>query len=587
MTKTFGTWVGKKMIGAGRRMMVGGRTKKDDNWQKNKWEGNEDWKADDEWSKKGDDNWKENVANKPILVVMHLDELAMPERPVLEPAAQDCEVWVDPLPNDDELQEWLATFGQVEEVFRVPDQDSGKPGDRGYVLFKEHDTAKKCVDTGAGTWSESERTLSSQQARHGGGRSSTYPESIVGKILGSRGEAIIAVKDEIGATMLSLRGDGLFEHRQMGSKRVHFVCKGSPESIGKLQLALEKAMAKIHKEIKDKAADPEYLKRRVVRSRSPRRRDYQDRGREHREEAPWRPPMGESGPPPPPWAWPPPGQGPFPWPPPGPDGYPFHPGPWGPPPWGPPGPEGGPWGPPPPWGVPGPPPGDPMRPQPALDGPPPGHFGPPEPPGELPGTEKVAAGRGGSRRRKRRREEEESDGGKRGRGRRKSRHEGDAEGDAGAEGASRKRRKHRDKDGTGACEHAPEGDQHDPQAPASSTRPQESESNTGSAGPNVELTPAWSAVGYLEKLPKELTEHEKRLAAAVAAFMFNWRETHEEGSRPNLVHLGANAHIRDCKANALPREVSLKVWLKHRLGDKVDVIGQSVVLLDRTEQKPP
>jgi len=225
-----------------------------------------------------------------------------------------------------------------------------------------------------------------------------------------------------------------------------------------------------------------------------------------------------------------------------------------------------------------------MRPQPALDGPPPGHFGPP---GEVPGAEPVAAGRGGSRRRKRRREGEESDGGKRGRGRRKSRHEGDTEGDQGAEGASRKRRRHRDKDGTGACEHAPEGDQHDPQAPASSTRPQESESNTGSAGPNVELTPAWSAVGYLEKLPKELTEHEKRLAAAVAAFMFNWRETHEEGSRPNLVHLGANAHIRDCKANALPREVSLKVWLKHRLGDKVDVIGQSVVLLDRTEQKPP
>lgn len=199
----------------------------------------------------------------------------------------------------------------------------------------------------------------------------------------------------------------------------------------------------------------------------------------------------------------------------------------------------------------------------------------------MPGAEPVAAGRGGSRRRKRRREEgEESDGGKRGRGRRKSRHEGDAEGDAGAEGAGRKRRRHRDKDGTGACEAAPERGQHDPQAPASSARPQESESNTGTAALNAEATPAWSAVGYLEKLPKALTEEEKRLAAAVAAFMFNWRETHEEGSRPNLVHLGANAHIRDCKANALPREVSLKVWLKHRLGDKVDVIGQSVVLLD-------
>lgn len=103
--------------------------------------------------------------------------------------------------------------------------------------------------------------------------------------------------------------------------------------------------------------------------------------------------------------------------------------------------------------------------------------------------------------------------------------------------------------------------------------------------PAAAEVPAWSAVGYLEKLPRELTEHEKRLAAAVAAFMFNWRETHEEGSRPNLVHLGANAHIRDCKALALPREVSLKVWLKHRLGDKVDVIGQSVVLLGSAQSE--
>eukprot|EP00418_Pyrodinium_bahamense_P091896 CAMPEP_0179032636 /NCGR_PEP_ID=MMETSP0796-20121207/11688_1 /TAXON_ID=73915 /ORGANISM="Pyrodinium bahamense, Strain pbaha01" /LENGTH=836 /DNA_ID=CAMNT_0020728865 /DNA_START=63 /DNA_END=2569 /DNA_ORIENTATION=- len=257
--------------------------KKDEGWWKNKkedewWSKDEDWKKDDD---KGGD-WKPR--DKPLLVTMHLDELAMPQRPSLEPAPADTEVWVDPLPEDDELQEWLSSFGEVEEVFRIPDHDTGKPGDRGYIKFKEHSAAAKCIETGAGTWSESERTLSSQQARHGG-RSSAYPESIVGKILGTRGENITGIRDEIGANMLSLRGDGLGDHEKMASKRVHFVCKASPEAVSKLQPALERAMKKIHEEVQEKLADPAYLKkahggqRERPRSRSHRRRNK--KGGEH------------------------------------------------------------------------------------------------------------------------------------------------------------------------------------------------------------------------------------------------------------------------------------------------------------------
>merc|ERR1711957_12853 len=100
-------------------------------------------------------------------------------------------------------------MGEAADIFRIPDS-SGKPGERGYVRFLEHAVANRCVKAGTGTWSESERALSSQKSHHGG-RASAYPDSMIARILGPRGELINTLKANIGASPLAVRGDGLGE----------------------------------------------------------------------------------------------------------------------------------------------------------------------------------------------------------------------------------------------------------------------------------------------------------------------------------------------------------------------------------------
>jgi len=279
----------------------------DKDWKDKDWK-NDDWTQDDwdDWKK---DDWKKDRNDKGVLITIHLDELAMPKRPVVEPCKDDCEVWIDPLPDEENLKEFLEAFGEVDDVFRIPDISTGEPGDRGYVRFKEHDSAVRCVEKGSGTWSESERALTSQSARHGG-RPSVYPESLIGKVLGHRGDVIMRVKDEIGANLLSLRGEGLGKEDPNASKRVHFVCRGSPDIVSKIQPALEQTIEKVHEELKERIASGEPpAQQQRQRSRSPRRgrnnqrnrsRSDGGRGRGRQDNEPWRPPGdGPPGPPPP------------------------------------------------------------------------------------------------------------------------------------------------------------------------------------------------------------------------------------------------------------------------------------------------
>merc|ERR1712060_684286 len=106
-------------------------------------------------------------------------------------------------------------------------------------------------------------------------------------------------------------------------------------------------------------------------------------------------------------------------------------------------------------------------------------------------------------------------------------------------------------------------------------------SNT--APPPPAPTPAASTGNaFLDGLPPgQLTAPEKDLAGAVSAFLDTWRQSHEADSHPNMVHLGADKSIRESKALVLPREVSLKAWIKHRLSSEVNIVGQSVVPVAR------
>eukprot|EP00928_Gymnodinium_smaydae_P062000 TRINITY_DN45953_c0_g1_i1.p1 TRINITY_DN45953_c0_g1~~TRINITY_DN45953_c0_g1_i1.p1 ORF type:complete len:1125 (-),score=130.88 TRINITY_DN45953_c0_g1_i1:115-3108(-) len=457
------------------------------------------------------------------IAIIHIDELAMPRRPAVEPSPEDREVYVDSLPIESEFQDWAAPFGEVDDVYRIPDVATATPSQRAYVRFSDHASAERCVKAGAGSWSESERAITSQRGKHGGRETPAYPDSMIARLLGPRGELINNLKVGLGASHLAIRGESLGEHEKSTSKRVHFVCKGPPEALATLGRTLERFVGDVHDAVtaklnnKDKRS-PSRPRMVFDQKRERRSKGAKDRGPPQDVEL-WRPP----GPPPPngawhpgaPWAPPPGGCA---WGPPPPGYGPPPPGPWGPPPpgFGPPGPS--PWmGGPPPHGAGAPPPGA---------GPPPGQWGGPPPPGPWqappPGDEGAGpqepppneSGRGGRRS---------------GRSRSGRRRRRDRLGDA---GPGREQA-----DGSGA----PPGGM-----PASSE--------------------------FLAGLPANLRPEEAELAQAILSFLRTWAETKEAGKHPNLVHLGADARIRECKGIALPPEVALRSWIEQRLVGHVQIV---------------
>lgn len=319
-----------------------------------------------------------------VQCTLHLDEVDMPARPEVDPSPWDREVWVDPLPDDNDLEEFLGNFGEAEETWRVPDS-SGKKTDRGYVLFKDHSSAKKCVEAGTASWSESERALMSQSSARRGDRErwSTYPTNVVAGLLGHGGDVINKMKADIGARTIHLGGEGLKSSgKWIVSKRLHLSCEADCEDgeilTMKFKLALQEALISIHDQISVKLrSEPHDARRKDVAP--PESADFwKAEGIDiNIDTRPWRPPWvgpnvngkrpppeeiplphGHWWPPPPaPWGFPPPH--PWGWPPP--PGHGWHPPPMHPPPGSPPPPGAPPPGPPPPGAPPPaapPPPGD-------------------------------------------------------------------------------------------------------------------------------------------------------------------------------------------------------------------------------------
>mmetsp|Transcript_27970 Transcript_27970/g.92932 ORF Transcript_27970/g.92932 Transcript_27970/m.92932 type:complete len:879 (-) Transcript_27970:68-2704(-) len=195
--------------------------------------------------------------------VLHIDELPMPRRPEVEPIKEDCEVWVDPLPEATELKAWLAAFGEVVDVFRLRDAQTGQFSDRGYVRFQEHAAALACVETRAGSWSESERGMSWQlRDRADPGRHS-YPESILAGLIGKRGKEVAELRQACGLRRLGFRGAGLAAAPRPGevaqqqppaSRRLHIVAEGDEVALGKLRPALARALEALHEHIRTQLA---------------------------------------------------------------------------------------------------------------------------------------------------------------------------------------------------------------------------------------------------------------------------------------------------------------------------------------------
>eukprot|EP00931_Biecheleriopsis_adriatica_P060675 TRINITY_DN3644_c0_g1_i1.p1 TRINITY_DN3644_c0_g1~~TRINITY_DN3644_c0_g1_i1.p1 ORF type:complete len:916 (-),score=176.77 TRINITY_DN3644_c0_g1_i1:102-2849(-) len=189
------------------------------------------------------------MVSQPKECAMHIDEFSMPNRPDFAPTSKDREVFIDPLPSDDiksaEMQDFVAAFGDVESIYQLPDQTHS----RGYVLFKDHASALNCVKSGAGTWSESERGLTSDKRVIGYDIQSTYPESLVLLIAGEDGSKLNELQDKSGVRYLRLNAGG-FNARKFGiSERLHFTCKATEPQLAELKAGLDELINQAHEHL--------------------------------------------------------------------------------------------------------------------------------------------------------------------------------------------------------------------------------------------------------------------------------------------------------------------------------------------------
>lgn len=88
----------------------------------------------------------------------------------------------------------MNAFGSTDEIYVLPTGPR-----RGYVKFRDHRAAEMAVEAGFGCWSESERVLSSQRSKKNDGTVATYPDSIIARLVGSRGDGIKKLQEESGA----------------------------------------------------------------------------------------------------------------------------------------------------------------------------------------------------------------------------------------------------------------------------------------------------------------------------------------------------------------------------------------------------
>jgi len=131
---------------------------------------------------------------------IYLDELEMPNRPPVFASNEEREVFVDPFPcaaaDNPEFEAFTSAFGETESVFQIPGQE------RGYILFKDHRSAKACTMASSGTWSESERCSTSRRWREykkkGGKTHCAYPMSLPRLIAGEEAQSnLVEINEQL------------------------------------------------------------------------------------------------------------------------------------------------------------------------------------------------------------------------------------------------------------------------------------------------------------------------------------------------------------------------------------------------------
>lgn len=91
-----------------------------------------------------------------------------------------------------------------------------------------------------------------------------------------------------------------------------------------------------------------------------------------------------------------------------------------------------------------------------------------------------------------------------------------------------------------------------------------------------------TAEQFFADRPADLSAAEEDLASAIQDFLVEWAENHADGRHPNMVHLGADPRIRQCKRLAVPPSIALRTWIEERMAGELEVgaddRGQAVLL---------
>lgn len=213
----------------------------------------------------GCQRWHLQAWSDTFRATLFIDQLAMHRRP-LEAASspEDRELFVKNLPlqdmNRQQIQEYFEGFGEVEDLYLINDIFSGAPNGEGYVRFKSHDTAVRCMDALTpeneaesteltGWWSESERVLQR--------KSNCYRFNLIAELAGKDGVGIQRWKSDGSlkeAWMLAETLQQKDRHAPPRSARqLHFVARcADEEQVGQFREILERAVEDAHGSISDR-----------------------------------------------------------------------------------------------------------------------------------------------------------------------------------------------------------------------------------------------------------------------------------------------------------------------------------------------
>lgn len=172
-----------------------------------------------------------------------IDQLPMNRRPLeAAPGPEDRELFVKNLPlqdmNRQQLQEYFEGFGEVEDLHLITDVFTGEPNGEGYVRFKSHDNALRCIEALpaeaeaeeshdlTGWWSESERALQR--------KSNCYRFNLICELVGKNGTAIERLIAETHVKGFWVLAESLQQKDRYAAPRsgrqMHFVARCTEEA---------------------------------------------------------------------------------------------------------------------------------------------------------------------------------------------------------------------------------------------------------------------------------------------------------------------------------------------------------------------